>query len=664
MAPTFVLKIGAVDLSEYLRVNPDDHMDPYGAPWLEPAFTSTPYADGQPLVSTTVGNRESQWPLFLNEPSKDLLHALIRTINNAAGQRPLPLEWRDDGASKSTFGDIQFLRFEPQFDFRRSQYGYAAGVLHVWTSGYGHTGTTRVAGTAAGTGVFLSVPIPSVAGDAPALLDTTIHAGKVVPALGRIVALAPISHPSYAALIPAASLLETQAGASLIGASGAQGSQYLALPVSPTGGASGVACKVPLPNPTIAGGDNRILAVVKSGINSGLGITALDPYGNAMGATAVASNLGQWAVVDLGVCRLPTVGFPTQPEISIVAGALWASGAVGPVITGSPAGLALNEIICLPDKNLTLVLETAQRSNIGQDGFIGFRTLAGAVDEVGNSWSAALNNSHAVGGFLVGAGLAEWGGHLTTQPSQSATIAIFDADRQAGILSDSMRLNIKPQFASPALGFEELRLFKDVQASQYVQARLAASAFLSLEVATGADGQSGIVLASVRIATLSAGEKYRLSLQVQGPGAFVTLSKDNEGPVFAPASMAQASIGIASNAAIAGAGAPAVAMAIPSQTETADRPKAYSWEVVTLNAAALTPFDAYRFDGPDADVYRTASSGVFSGQKLMSVQRGAFPKAAPSTSSIAVVCAPFDQGVANDLVSAVVSVRERFFYAR
>jgi hypothetical protein len=37
---------------------------------------------------------------------------------------------------------------------------------------------------------------------------------------------------------------------------------------------------------------------------------------------------------------------------------------------------------------------------------------------------------------------------------------------------------------------------------------------------------------------------------------------------------------------------------------------------------------------------------------------------APSTTSVAIVCAPFDQGVANDLISAVISVRERFSYSR
>lgn len=669
MAATFTLKLGTLDLSSYVRVNPDDAMDPYGQPWVEPTFTETPFSDGQPLISTTVHNREQQWPMFLRDPTllKDQLHALIRSINNAAAQRPLLLQWKDDGASQTTWFDVAFVRFEPNFNFRRSQKGYAAGVLHVWTSGYGHTGTTRITATAAGTGVFLSVPIASVAGDAPALMVTSITDGGVVPSLGRIVAVAPISNPSYTPQILAASLTDLQPGASLVGASGADASQYLALPVSPTGGASGVACKVPLPNPTIAGGDNRILAVVKSGIDAGVGITALDPYGNLLGATAVASMSQSWGLVDLGVCRLPTVGYPTLPKLSILAGALWASGGIGPNILASPAGLAINEILCLPDKNLCLLFESGagRGSVISKAAFGAVGALPGLNDDLGNPWTPGLNNANSlgVGGFGTGYNVYSAQGYVTAQAPMIASL-VFDADRLGGVISDSMLIQAKPYFASPGLGHEEIRLFKDVKASQYVQARLAASRFLSLEAATGAGGQAGNVLASVQIATFSAGQKYRLALQLQGPGAFINLSRDDGGPVFAPGSMAQASIGVASNAAVAGAGAPALAIGYPSYGNGAFIwTRVYSWEVDTIPSSSLLPYDTYTIDGVTADSYRVASGGAFAGAKLVSQQHGAFPKMQPSTTSVAVVAAAYDQGPANDIISAAISVRERFFMA-
>jgi hypothetical protein len=656
MAATFVFKLGGLDLSSYLRVNPDDHMDPYSQFFVEPAFTETPFADGQPLISTTVLNREQTWPLYLKEATyqKDALHALIRQINNAAAQRPLVLEWRDDGANASTFSDVQFVRFEPDFNFRRSQHAYAAGILHVWTSGYGHTGTTRVAATAAGTGIFLSVPIASLAGDAPALLDTTIVSGAVLPSLGRIIAIAPITNPSYTPQILAGSLTDLQTGATLVGASGADGSQYLALPVSPTGGVSGVACKVPLPNPTIAGGDNRILAVVQSGIDSGVGLYALDPYGNVMGPTAVASFSQGFGLVDLGVCRLPTIGYPTQPKISIYAGALWASGAAGPAILASPGGLKLNEILCLPDKNLTLILERYSGGTyLSKDGFARSGGIDGQNDDLGNPWSDGYNN---VGlGSMI---LTEFGAGAILFPGTgfNAVPSAIDSAHLAGLLSDSMLVSCKP-----ALNGGEVRLVKEAASGVYVQARVNRdTGYIDLGAAT--NGTLNL-LASVAVASDST--TLRFSLQCQGGAALVNVTRDDgAGLLVAGASSGFASLG-ASSAAVAGAGMPALAVCQGSNSSgNLILAHVYSWEVDSIANTNIQAFDSYRIDGVNADSYRTSSAGVFAGQKLVGVQRGAFPKMVPSTTSVAVLCVPFDQGVANDLISAAVSVRERFSYGR
>jgi hypothetical protein len=656
MAATFVFKLGGVDLSPYLRVNPDDKMDPQGPPFIEPAFTETPFSDGQPLISTTVHNREQSWPLFLVDATrlKDALHALIRLINNAAAQRPLLLEWRDDGASASTWYDVQFVRFEPDFNFRRGQHGYGAGVLHVWTSGYGHTGTTRVTATAAGTGIFLSVPIASLAGDAPALMDTTIVDGGIVPSLGRIVAVAPITNPSYTPQILAASLTDLQAGASIIGASGADGSQYLALPVSPTGGASGVACKVPLPNPTIAGGDNRILAVVKSGLGGGVGINALDPYGNPMGATAVASMSQSWGLVDLGVCRLPTVGFPTQPKIAIYAGGLWASGAAGPGILASPAGLAINEIFCLPDKNLTVLFErNAGGTYLSKDGFARNGGIDGQNDDIGNPWSDSWNNV-GLGSMVLQESLGAL--VLANTPGNSAVASAVDAAHLAGILTDSMVISGYTQGGVTA----QVHLTKEAASGVYVQARYhQASNWIDLTAATNTTLN---LIASLAVAS-AANVNARLLLRLQGGQGVVNLSRGDGGPMLvAGASSAFASIG-ASSAAIAGAGVPGVAMVNPAFTSN-QVPFLSSWEVDTLQNSNLQAFDAYRIDGINADAYRTSSAGVFAGQKLVGQMRGAFPKMQPSTTSVAVIAAAFDQGPANDIISAAVSVRERYTYSR
>ena len=48
MAATFTLIIGGLNLSSYLRVNPDDPspMDPYSPHFVEPAWADTPFSDG------------------------------------------------------------------------------------------------------------------------------------------------------------------------------------------------------------------------------------------------------------------------------------------------------------------------------------------------------------------------------------------------------------------------------------------------------------------------------------------------------------------------------------------------------------------------------------------------------------------------------------------
>jgi hypothetical protein len=652
----FRFLLGTLDLSSYCAMNPDDKFDPYSQSFIEPAFSSTPFSDGQALISTTVENREMHIPLYLKDPTltKDALHAVVRSINQAAAQRPLAIEWRDSGASASTFYDVVFVRFESDFNYRRSVHGYAFGILHAWVSGYGNAlpaGTTRIAATAAGTGVYLNLPIASVAGDAPALMDSVVNAGAVVPSLGRIVAVAPITNPSYAAQIPAASLTDLQVNATLVGASGADGSQYLALPVSPTGGASGVACRVPLPNPTIAGGDNRILAVVQSGIDAGVGMYAVDPFGNSLGATAVASTSQGYSIVDLGVCRLPTVGYPTQPKIAIYAGGIWASGAAGPAVLASPAALRINEVLCLPDKSLALIYERSSGGSVlSKDGLVnsGNAQLQGSNDDLGNPWSAGWHNIGAtIQLFRQAQGLRNVSG-----------ASAVDSAHLGGISQDGMVISAKALFSAVNSG--DVRLFTESASTAYVQARLAISGNASYALDLAAATNTTLnTLASLALATLSTFQKYRLLLQQQGQTAFVNLTRDDGGPVFIPGSAAYASIGVTGNAAVAGAGMPGVAIAIGSTIS----PYALTWEVDAIPSSNLLPYDNYTLSGNSFDSWRTSSAGVFAGQKLVANQRGSWPKMAPSTTSVAVVCAPVDSGPANDILSAVIRVRERYTLA-
>jgi hypothetical protein len=229
-----------------------------------------------------------------------------------------------------------------------------------------------------------------------------------------------------------------------------------------------------------------------------------------------------------------------------------------------------------------------------------------------------------------------------------------------------MVVSAKSFFGSAAASGTEHHLLKDVASGVYVQARLAylmGSYCLSLSAATNTTLNT---LASLALATLSTVQAYKLAMQVQGQAAFVNLTRDDGGPVFIPGSAAFASVGVTGNAAVTGRGVPGLAISEYGGNSLYLRSWMETWEVDSLPvspSAGFAAYDSYTLSGNNVDSYRVSSAGVFAGQKLINNQKGAFPKMVPSTTSLAVVCAPVDQGVANDLISAVVSVKERFSYA-
>src|SRR5437588_12251254 len=89
MAATFRFRLGTLDLSAYVRVNPDDKLDPQGVPWIEPAFTESPFTEGQPLLSTTVHNRELQIPIYAKA-------AVGAAVTNGMGNPSF--EWDQSGS--------------------------------------------------------------------------------------------------------------------------------------------------------------------------------------------------------------------------------------------------------------------------------------------------------------------------------------------------------------------------------------------------------------------------------------------------------------------------------------------------------------------------------------------------------------------------------------
>ncbi len=215
-----LLKLGALDLSEYVGMQKDDGFDPVDVDYTEPQFSSSPLREGAQLVGHTVGLREMAWPLKLSAPSKDALHATVVELNREHRSGETRVEWRDKGATVSTFYEAEAVRFEPDFHYWRGQANRLNGVLRVWVQPYGHTGAERlIASGVSTTGpgaignhvAVATIPPGTVAGDVPALMRAQAKSNLLAT---RDMAFA-VLPPGYTPQIGAAAL-EPLNGASLL----------------------------------------------------------------------------------------------------------------------------------------------------------------------------------------------------------------------------------------------------------------------------------------------------------------------------------------------------------------------------------------------------------------------------------------------------------------
>lgn len=362
---SFILKIGSLDLSAYVRAQDGDGLEPYDGDVVDFQFAVSPLTDGGHVSLESAGVAERIYPLFLNERSVASVRTLEQQITRELARAPerALLEWRPPGSSQSTFYDVEAGRFEPTYNLRRDEAGWLAGALRIWTGPYGETGTEALVATALGSGPMLTVSAPSLAGDIPALLSAAISTPSAVPTDGRIIGVSVLSSPSYVPEFRAASLTDRAAAATLRAESGAVASNYLAVPVG-RAGASGVAAKVPLGGPTPYTGANRVLALARVDPNLGLpreiGVVALDVFGEAIGPTAIATT-PDWALVDLGVLNIdPDLPGPTDLRLSLVAGGLATLGA------GASTPFHVTDVFVLPEAETAFLADEVTQA--AQDG--------------------------------------------------------------------------------------------------------------------------------------------------------------------------------------------------------------------------------------------------------------------------------------------------------
>lgn len=365
------LSINSLDYSIYVRVSPGEGLDPFDSDMLEYGMTDNPGIEGPSLLSVLAGAREMVFPLHVtptktaNYPdTKQGLHNQIRDINanlkNAGGTR---LAWQDEGATDPTYYNVIAARFESDYSFRRHQKLWATGTLRVWTAPYGHTGTYRSLGAAAGTGagVAFAVPHGSIAGDVPAWARYVVTAGSFPPPFaGRALGVAVV--PSgYSWDIPVGSLVAGDVAGSVADPAGL-GSYSLGIAATAVatwfdGGWTDFAI-MGLSPATMYEGRNRILAIARGPYEFAAFTdeNVMIGYGAASAVTSPGHN-----TLDLGVLDVtPQPGQATAAvniKVRYPTNEPWDATPYG----GSYPKGALNRLLVLPDDAMALSIDTRHR---------------------------------------------------------------------------------------------------------------------------------------------------------------------------------------------------------------------------------------------------------------------------------------------------------------
>lgn len=653
-----VFKIGSLDLSNFLRIAPDQGFNPGAGDMLEPAFSDSPLFEGQVLTSLHAKNKEMMFPLFLHPPTapytQDALNLLIQQVNQAI--RPIIdqgalvyAQWQNAQASNPTFFSVQFARFEPNFNFRISEKGWLAGMLHLWVLPYGHTATERTLGTYSAPVNQSGLVIPpasliaaggSIVGDAPPQYDIRTTVGSYLADDGRIGILAALSTPSYIPIIPVASFfnLVSENGASgfVFGASGAWASQFLAMN-SFSASAGGVGGDVQLDNEFAGGqfsfafspgsvyaGDNRLLGLVRAR-QEPFGLRAFGPTGDPVGPTVVASSLDGWQIVDYGIVRVPPWAATGVITVKAFNGFLGhgASGMVSPYRSAPAWRYEHGPCFLLPNDNSVISLDFESPA-VAIDGFDGASGAALGVDQLGNQWRTDF-------------GVLTYNGN-----SQLVTATAAHITMPPGVNGDG-----------------ESEVVFTVVGSTVQTLALGGGLFDPKNHAFSFSGGGSIAVIPVP-------GVYAIKLTQRGVKVWGSLA----GPSGAFAGTASGAVASVGNGIITNS-PPIFVGGFQLQTNATSGISGgiliESFRARGLASTGIQSRDILHLNQPLAQNTRMTPSAIDT-VDLQARQRGpiqALSLPAPSLGAgLFVMSQPFDQGPANDLLNVDVRARERFTYAR
>jgi hypothetical protein len=681
------LKVGGIDLSEYLRTQPDESpaTDPAGSAYYRPQFSGAPaLGEGQTWVGNAVDNRTMVFPLYFSEPSlktRAAIKAKIEEVNEILVRGTQVEFCADPAVESSSFFDLEGGTLQEEFNFYHLFNMVVGAVLTLTVRPYANTATHRlIASIPAATSAVLMFPATGITGDTYGLANLEVRVGSQVASAGRVIAWGVHPNASHRAYQAATSGL-AQTGATVRGASGAIGSQYTAIPVSPTG-ASGISYTAYLEPVAAHVGRHRVIAIGRSALNVSIPLYAEDRFGAILGATALASqtDVTKWQIIDLGEVQVPAratgqEAIPTQ-YVNIYGG-----GASGGLINASPA-LHLNGIMFLPLDYSAGILRTegaAGRPLLYSDSFARLTGNSSLLStspkaDTGGLWSA-IRGDRGFGNSVNHAPLPQTISPITlinnneVGPNASALAALASGAMNTNLYG-SLTVNLSGGTAiatviaaSAAVTFYPKSITNASTVIGGVGARLTMGPSQTLQIVSASANGATAVIASAGIASTLAsglflGQEHKLVMQVNGPRMDVWLATGALGA--SPALSASAIDALLP-------GWPALQMNagsnVASGTIYAD-----GLNIQALSASALDigAREWFRFEShPEGRVYQ-GNASVFQQDRLANY-RGQFPKfppvgsPAPSGPAIMVVLqGEIDNIQGLDGPNVAVTILERF----
>lgn len=692
------LKVGGFDFSVFLRLQPDEGqaIDPTNQDYFRPQFSGTPaLSEGTSWVADAVDNRTQMFPIYFTAENRTAIKALIREANEALVKGAQVEFCIDPDVEGSSFFDLERGVLLEEFNFYHLVNGVAGATLQLTTRPYANSATHRlIASIPQGSAAVVKFAATGIAGDAYALAGLEVRVGSAAASAGRVVAWGIHPHPSHNPYREAVTAL-AQASSTLQGASGAIGSTYVKIPVSPTG-ASGIAYQAFLDPVAAHVGRHRVIAIGRSGLSAGIPLYAVDNFGAVLGPTAIASqtDVNKWQVIDLGEVNVPARASGQEPvptqSVSIMGG-----GASGQTINASP-GFHLAGIMFLPLDYSAGILRTKGAGGAARlyedsfDRFVGLESRMeqqpdadkggkwlGNVGQIGAVYGGAVKTKYWLlpGTFAAGKVETEGGG------GHKAIKAVPNASAAANLNKESIQHDVLAQITvglSPPSGMATTHAAsaavvfypagrtgpgsEETAPLGGVGAKLQFGPSQMLQIVSASANGATAVLASAGIASTLAsglylGQQHVLTMQIRGPRMDVWLAT---GPVGASPVLS------ASAPDALGGGWPILAVNSGSNVASG---VAYVDDLTVQSLAAggsdVGPRETFRFEShPEGRVVQ-GNASVFVADRLADY-RGQFPKMPPVPTNatgparVVVLQGEVDNIVGNDGPNIALTVLERF----